>query len=117
MSKLLNTKQEGIKAATEFSKRLRTYPELDSIRNGISITDVDYVFQDYSDPNFCKIAVYEEKSHGNHMSVAQQDTFSILNQCLWSKNGSLINTARGIKTLQFYGTHLIEFEIQYRCIF
>ena len=95
---------------TEFSRWLRLQEELDSIREGLDIENLDYIIHKYNNRNICKFMLIEEKRFMKDLPFTQRDTFSILDSVLRRLDGVIVSTARGDKLFKYFGFHLIQFE-------
>lgn len=79
---------------TAFGRWIRSHPDLDSIRERLSVTDSDYWIHQYrahSDKVGSRavdsIMLVEVKTHSRGMPMAQRDTLHLVNQLLRLANG------------------------------
>lgn len=103
---------------TDFSQWLRSNPELDSIKYGLSIHDVDWIIHQFlvrEDKNgprrFNNLMLIEEKRFGRQPNYAQSDTLTILNQVMSGGNSRrMVTDLRGRTVLlRYYGLHTLTF--------
>jgi len=106
---------------TGFAKWVRNVPELDSIREGFSCLDIDWVWHRYMNPSdsigqryIQHIMLIEEKSYGAEVGFSQRDTIMLLDQALRHAVGSkgiTAKNARGRKVkLRYWGWNTIQYQ-------
>lgn len=113
---------------TAFSAWTRTRPELDSIKQGLAIIDIDYIihkYKTYRGREFQCVMFVEVKTHGAAIPDWQADTLFTVNQVLRNRTNTptkkskkqcdgTIKTAysliaKRVMTLKVFGYHALVF--------
>lgn len=101
---------------TEFGRWMRKHPRLHSVRDRISVTNVDYVQYLYEDAaGDAHMMLLEEKCYRANLTITQSDTISIIHQAMWQtycvnrhqpQRGYFDDQPR----LHYHGWHVLQFE-------
>jgi hypothetical protein len=101
-----------------FRKWVQENPRLDSVRNGLVVTDFDLLFHKYkthtdkiSTRSVQHMMVVEYKRHGAKLPPTQRDTLGMFHQIFRARRRVVKSPLTGCEvTLRFWGVHVLRFE-------